>query len=53
MKIADGLVIYEVVVKQNLRAFLDISAIGGYCLYYPSNILKNGAQFWRPFLKII
>ena len=26
MKIANDLVIYEVVVKQNLRAFLDISA---------------------------
>ena len=29
MKIANDLVIYEVVIKQNLRAFLDISGAGG------------------------
>ena len=27
MKIANDLVIYEVIIKQNLRAFLDISAV--------------------------
>ena len=30
MKTANDLVIYEVLIKQNLRAFLDISADGGW-----------------------
>ena len=35
MKIANDLVIYEVVIKQNLRAFLDISGLAG--TGYPSS----------------
>ena len=40
MKIADGLVIYEVVVKQNLCAFLDISVV------IPCSASWNSVWLW-------